>query len=65
MRRPIVGYAGVSPRLSAVDAGSITWVGCLSYDDYYNSVSPITRNVLQTFPEDGLWATGARAGESP
>lgn len=33
--------------------GSITWCGSLSYNDYENNVSSITRNVLDRFAADG------------
>lgn len=37
--------------------GSITWSACLSYDNYDNSVSRVTRNVLDAFLKEGLWPT--------
>jgi N,N-dimethylformamidase len=37
--------------------GSITWGACLSYDKYDNSVSRVTRNVLDAFLKEGLWPT--------
>jgi len=33
--------------------GSVTWCGCLSYNDYDNNVARITRNVLERFLADG------------
>jgi N,N-dimethylformamidase len=33
-------------------AGSITWFGCLSHNDYDNPVSRITDNVLRAFSSD-------------
>lgn len=36
--------------------GSITWSACLSYNNYDNSISKITDNVLKRFSEDGSFS---------
>jgi N,N-dimethylformamidase len=47
------------PKGGAVFAfSSISWCACLSYNDYDNSVSRMTRNVLEGFmSENPLWRT--------
>ena len=43
-------------------AGSVTWTGSLSHNDYRNNVSAITRNVIRRFleaPEGGTLLEGA------
>lgn len=43
------------PHGGAVSAvGSITWCACMSYNDYTNTVSAITRNVLEGFLRQDL-----------
>lgn len=43
--------------------GSITWTSCLSYNNYDNSVSRVTENVLRRFLNPGAGGTAAGRGK--
>ena len=52
VRADMVYFEG--PNSGAVfSVGSISWCGCLSYNDYDNNISRITENVLRRFAADG------------